>query len=244
MIKISFLNRGKSFFRACPFYFDEELEHRFKSRGGNMKKNLLIIFVCVLTFFFSAHVCSADGLYVSGNLGFAMASDSDLTDSTVPGITINTEFDTGLAFGAALGYDFNRFRVEGEISYQKNDVDKIGAQGVFFDATGDATALSFLINGYYDFKNRSAFTPFISAGLGFAQVEFNDIDISGLGFSGSSDSDTVFAYQIGMGIGYAITEKVTIDVKYRYLGTEDSEYDTTKAEFASNNFLFGVRINF
>lgn len=209
-----------------------------------MKKNLLIIFVCVLAFFFSAPFCSADGLYVSGNLGFAMASDSDLTDSTVPGITVNTEFDTGLAFGAALGYDFNRFRVEGEISYQKNDVDKIGAQGVFFDATGDATALSFLINGYFDFVNSSAFTPYISAGLGFAQVEFNNLDISGSGFPGSSDEDTVFAYQIGIGIGYAVTEKVTIDVKYRYFGTEDSKYDTTEAEFASNNFLFGVRINF
>jgi len=209
-----------------------------------MKKNLLITFVCVLAFFFSAPVCSAEGLYVSGNLGFAMASDSDLTDSTVPGITVNTEFDTGLAFGAALGYNFSRFRVEGEISYQKNDVDKIEAQGVFLDATGNARALSFLINGYYDFKNRSAFTPYISAGLGFAQVEFNDLDISGLGFSGSSDEDTVFAYQIGIGVGYAVTEKVTIDVKYRYFGTEDSEYDTTEAEFASNNFLFGVRINF
>jgi len=209
-----------------------------------MKKNLLITFVCVLAFFFSAPVCSAEGLYVSGNLGFAMASDSDLTDSTVPGITVNTEFDTGLAFGAALGYNFSRFRVEGEISYQKNDVDKIEAQGVFLDATGNARALSFLINGYYDFKNRSAFTPYISAGLGFAQVEFNDLDISGLGFSGSNDEDTVFAYQIGIGVGYAVTEKVTIDVKYRYFGTEDSEYDTTEAEFASNNFLFGVRINF
>ena len=112
-----------------------------------MKKYLLITFVCVLVFFFSAPV-SAEGLYVSGNIGFAMASDSDLTDSTVPGITVNTEFDTGLAFGAALGYDFNRFRVEGEISYQKNDIDKISAQGVFFDETGDAAALSFLINGY------------------------------------------------------------------------------------------------
>lgn len=209
-----------------------------------MKKNLFIIFGCVLAFFFSAPVYSAEGLYVSGNLGFAMASDSDLTDSTVPGITVNTEFDTGFAFGAALGYDFNTFRVEGEISYQKNDVDKIGAQGVFFDKTGDATALSFLINGYYDFINRSAFTPYISAGLGFAQVEFNDLDISGIGFSGSNDEDTVFAYQIGIGVGYAVNEKITIDVKYRYFGTEDSEYDTTEAEFASNNLLFGVRINF
>ena len=209
-----------------------------------MKKYLLITFVCVLVFFFSAPVYSAEGLYVSGNIGFAMASDSDITDSTVPGVTVNTEFDTGLAFGAALGYDFNRFRAEGEISYQKNDIDKIGSPGVILDATGDAKALSFLINGYYNFINSSAFTPYISAGIGFAQVEFNDLDISSLGFSGSNDEDTVFAYQIGIGVGYAVTEKVTIDVKYRYFGTEDSEYDTTKAEFASNNFLFGVRFNF
>ncbi|MEJ2169456.1 MAG: outer membrane beta-barrel protein, partial [Desulfobacterales bacterium] len=78
----------------------------------------------------------------------------------------------------------------------------------------------------------------------FAQVEFNDLDISGLGFSGSNDDDTVFAYQVGIGIGYAVTKKITIDVRYRYLGTEDSEYDTTKAEFASNNVLLGMRINF
>ncbi len=209
-----------------------------------MKKNLLIIFVCVLAFFFSAPVYSAEGLYVSGNIGFAVASDSDLTDSTVPGITVNIEFDTGLPFGAALGYDFNRFRVEGEISYQKNDIDKIGALGVFFEATGDATALSFLINGYYDFVNSSAFTPYISAGLGYAQIKFNNLNISGSGFPDSSDDDSVLAYQIGVGVGYAVTEKVTIDVKYRYFGTEDSEYDTTEAEFASNNFLFGVRVYF
>jgi opacity protein-like surface antigen len=209
-----------------------------------MKKHLLITSVCVLVFFFSAPGYSAEGLYVSGNIGFAMASDSDLTDSTVPGVTVNTEFDTGLALGAALGYNFNRFRVEGEISYQKNDIDKIGSPGVILDPTGDAVALSFLVNGYYDFINSSAFTPYISAGLGFAQVEFNNLDISGLGFSSSSDKDTVFAYQIGIGVGYAVTEKVTIDVKYRYFDTEDSEYDTTEAEFASNNFIFGVRINF
>jgi len=209
-----------------------------------MSKYLLITFVCILVFFFSAPVYSAEGLYVSGNIGFAMASDSDITDSTVPGVTVNTEFDTGLAFGAALGYDFNRFRAEGEISYQKNDIDKIGSPGVILDATGDAKALSFLINGYYDVINSSAFTPYISAGIGFAQVEFNDLDISSLGFSGSNDEDTVFAYQIGIGVGYAVTEKVTIDVKYRYFGTEDSEYDTTEAEFASNNFLFGVRVYF
>jgi len=46
-------------------------------------------------FFFFAPVYSGEELYVSSNIGFTMASDSDLTDSTVPGITVNTEFDTG-----------------------------------------------------------------------------------------------------------------------------------------------------
>jgi hypothetical protein len=33
MIEISFLNRGRSFFRVCPFYFDEELGHKLNSWG-------------------------------------------------------------------------------------------------------------------------------------------------------------------------------------------------------------------
>jgi len=209
-----------------------------------MKKKLFIIFVGALLTFFYVPVSGAEGFYVGGNIGFAKADDSELTDSTVPGITVDTEFDSGLSFGAALGYDFNNFRVEGEISYQQNDIDNIGAEGVYFDATGDAVALSFLINGYYDFINSSAFTPYVSAGLGVAQIEFNNLNISRLGFSGSSDEDTVFAYQIGAGVGYAITEKVTIDLKYRYFGTADSEYDTTEAEFASHNVLIGIRLNF
>lgn len=208
-----------------------------------MNKNLLITFVCVLAFFFSTTVYSAEGLYVSGNLAFAMASDSDLTDSTVPGVTVNTEFDTGLALGAALGYDFNRFRVEGEISYQKTDIDKV-TMGISADASGDISSLAFLINGYFDFVNDSAFTPYISAGLGYAQIDLNDFNVAGSGEPDYSQDDTVFAYQIGAGIGYAVSEKLTIDLKYRYFATEDPEFDTTEAEAASHNIIAGVRVYF
>jgi outer membrane autotransporter protein len=200
--------------------------------------------VCVLAIFFSSSASSAEGFYVSGNIGFAMLSDSDITDSTTPGLTITMEYDTGLALGGALGYDFNRFRVEGEISYQTNDVDKISVLGIPFSASGDVSSLAFLINGYFDFVNDSAFTPYISAGLGYAKIEFNDLNVSGSGLSGASDDDSVFAYQVGLGVGYAVTEKFTIDVKYRYFATEDPEFDTTTAEVASHNFLFGVRFNF
>ena len=36
----------------------------------------------------------------------------------------------------------------------------------------------------------------------------------------------------------------TIDLKYRYVGTEDPEFDGTEAEFASHDFLLGVRFYF
>jgi len=209
-----------------------------------MKKNLITYCICAMLLAFYTSAYSAEGPYVSGNIGFAMLSDSDITDSTVPGITLDSEFDTGLALGVALGYGFGKTRIEGEIAYQKNDFDKIGVLGVSFDASGDATTLAFLLNGYYDFTNNSRFTPYVSAGLGFARIEVNDFSVPILGVPPESDDDTVFAYQIGAGVGYAVSKNVTIDVKYRYFATSDPKFDTTEAEFASHNLLFGVRVNF
>ena len=60
-----------------------------------MKKKSVNHFRLCSYVFFSAPVYGGEELYVSGNIGFAIASDSDLTDSTVPGITVNYEFDTG-----------------------------------------------------------------------------------------------------------------------------------------------------
>lgn len=207
-----------------------------------MKKLVLFLLGGLIVFSFSA-IVYAEGGYVSGNIGAAILSDIDVTDSTVPGLTVELESDTGLAFGIALGYGFdNNMRIEGELAYQKNDVDKIGAFGVSVDANGDTSSLAFLLNGYYDFVNDSALTPFISAGIGFAKVEINDFSVMGVTLG--SEDDTVFAYQVGAGVGYAVTEKTTLDLKYRYFGTADPEFDTTEAEYSSHNFYFGIRYSF
>lgn len=211
-----------------------------------MKKNLLIISVCVLMFFISSPAQSAEGLYAGGSLGLAMANDSDFTDPTLPGFTITTEFEPGWGLSGAVGYDFNNFRVEGEIAYQKNDVDEVSALGFSVDASGDMTALAFLINGYFDFVTNSPVTPYISAGIGFAKIEINDFNISGSGLPSESDDDTVFAYQIGAGIGFAVNPKVTIDLKYRYFATEDPEFDEfgVETEASSHIIYVGARFYF
>jgi len=43
-----------------------------------------------------------------------------------------------------------------------------------------------------------------------------------------SEDDTVFAYQIGAGAGYAVNKNITIDLKYRYFATEDPDFEGIK----------------
>lgn len=209
-----------------------------------MKKALLIAAGCTMLLSVSSIAYSADGLYVGGNLGLAIANDSDVTDSTVPGITLEFEYDMGYALGGAIGYGFGNFRIEGEIAYQTNDLDQVKALGVSVDATGDTSSLTGLLNGYYDFNNTSPFTPYISAGVGGAKVEINDVNIAESGFSNINYDHTVFAYQVGVGVAYAIKENLSFDVKYRYFATSDLEFETTDFEYSSNNVYVGLRYTF
>ena len=188
---------------------------------------------------------STTGPYLSVNVGVAIPDDSDITDSTAPGMTMDLESDEGLALGVAVGYSFPcNMRIEGEFAYQENDLDKVSLYGIDADLTGDTASYAFLVNGYYDFKNTSAFTPFIGGGIGMAKVEINDLNSPGSGDPDVSDDDTVFAYQFGAGVAYTINEQVSLDVKYRYFGTSDPEFDTTELEYSSHNLYAGIRISF
>jgi len=63
------------------------------------------------------------------------------------------------------------------------------------------------------------------------------------------ESDTVFAYQMMVGAGYALTKQISLEVEYRYFGTQDPEFDdglggTVEAEVSDHNLLVGLRILF
>jgi opacity protein-like surface antigen len=209
-----------------------------------MNKRIFMALCCVTPLVFTSAAMAADGPYVSANLGLAMLSDSDVTDSTVPGIDMELSYDSGWTIGGAAGYRFSNFRVEGALAYQANDIDETSAFGFSVDSSGDVAGTVFLVNGYYDFVNSSPFTPFISAGLGYANVEINDYTIPGSGIPAYNDDDSVFGYQLGIGVGYSVNENVVLDLSYRYFATEDLEFDTTEVEVASHNFMVGIRYNF
>ncbi|WP_419177093.1 outer membrane protein [Desulfosediminicola sp.] len=221
-----------------------------------MRKKILA--VCFLVSFMCfCSIAQAGQLYTSGHLGVTFANDADVpwgSERARPGDPeFTNELDAGYGFLAAVGYDFDGPRVEVELGYQKNSFDEFGWPGepATIRETGDLSVLSMMVNGYYDFHNPSNFTPYLTAGLGFAYVEWTDFAIPDTGWIEEYNFyDTVFAYQFGAGVEYAINEALAVDLRYRYLGTGDIDvtappyWGSTEAEFSSHNIYLGLRYFF
>lgn len=202
-----------------------------------MKMIFVSLFTIVVLTGFSFSTSFAE-MYVSGSLGTVNLNDSDFSDS---GVTGKFSFDSGLGVTAALGSSIGSSgRAEIEFAYRSNDMDSLTVDGIgTASINGEVTSLSLMGNAYYDIKNDSRFTTFVGAGLGFANIEA-EIDTLNIG----SEDDTVFAYQAMLGVGYAATEKVNIDLQYRYFATTDPDFAGLDAEYSSHNILLGLRYAF
>jgi len=173
-----------------------------------------------------------EGMYLSGNIGFGIRSDSKLSGSA-------GQFDNDPAFviNGAVGIKLKEnFRVEGEIGYHLNAADRT-SNGQNFDFS----VLSFMGNAYYDIPTQSPLTPYLGIGLGFG--------IAGGEDSVSSDSDLVGTVQLMAGLGYDISPKATLTFGYRYFTTTDPDFALPtvgffETEYSSHDFLFGARFRF
>ena len=219
-----------------------------------MVKKSLYPVICLLVLLLGGNVSEAGNFYASGFGGVTFLSDSDITGpiedeakealgGTVTNLSLEQTFDTGFVVGGNVGYDFGYIRAEGEISYRKNGLDKLTANATV-DGTatvesekqsGDVSALSFMANGFLEYDNKSRFTPYAGGGIGLSVVKADN---------GTSEDDTVFAYQLGAGLAFAATEKITLELSYRFFGTSDPKLGDSKAEYMTHNILLGIRYNF
>jgi len=172
---------------------------------GNAFKALLVGIMLVAT---ASPVFSA-GPYIGFAGGVSFLHDSNI--------------DPLRCINLNAGYNFDRFRLEGEFGHRSN-------------SNGDVTIMSYMANGFFDFKNSSDFTPFIGAGLGAINGE---LDNNAFHFE-----DTVFAYQLIAGIGLKLNQ-FNIDLSYRFTGVPESpNKNWDDLLYMSSNIYAGVRFNF
>ncbi|MDD2388981.1 MAG: outer membrane beta-barrel protein [Desulfobacterales bacterium] len=212
----------------------------------NRKFMGLIVFLVIMLQF--SLTFGADGPYVSVNLGVNVLSESDLTTNFGPA---QLDYDLGFTPGLSLGQDYGNIRIEAEISYLKNGYDKIKPAGNLLNSDGDVETWVFMLNGFYDFENSSPFTPYAGGGIGFAQIDINDFSV--YNHTVGNDEDTVFAYQLGAGINYEISESISLDLSYKYLVTDDPElmirgndptFTVTESEYKTHRICAGIRVSY
>ena len=100
---------------------------------------------------------------------------------------------------------------------------------------GNFSMLAFMANVDYDFDTGSRWVPYIGGGLGVATISIDTETPSGTPLA--DDRDTVFAYQVGAGLGYEFPleagRSITVSLDWRYFATQDPTFtgQVTGGEF-------------
>ncbi|MEM7781412.1 MAG: outer membrane beta-barrel protein [Pseudomonadota bacterium] len=202
------------------------------------------------------------GPYIAVDIGAALPSDSSNSGATTAEIPETddfgaipsgtpvgweTEFDNGLSFSGAAGYDFgNGFRAEVQAFYTEYDVDThsgVTVSGANIDAVdvavltrgeadddnptvgavvadgqGDISSYGAFLNVFYDIETGAGIEPYIGGGIGYVET---DIDYSPSGVTIADASDGGFAYQAIAGASFNLSDNAQIFAQYTYRDSLD-----------------------
>lgn len=253
-----------------------------------MKKLIALSIISTLgltSFLANATESEKNGVYVTGKMGASIIqmSGQKLTGYEHPEANERYNGDgdshrTGVfGGGIALGYDFSNtfnlpiraeldFTARGKANSKYNLEQEHHLNGSYTnDAKNQIKLNTLMVNAYYDFKNESSFTPYLSAGLGYASVNQKTtvsqsyIDAVNPAYNNSnsqshSHTSNNFAWSVGAGVKYAMNDNFDLDFSYRYLdaGKASISYNDdgygynleSKVKVRTNDLMLGVTYKF
>lgn len=182
------------------------------------------------------------GWYLRGDIGMTNQQFRGLNHTsfaTAPGFTWLDKggFDSGPMFGVGIGYQWNswlRFDLTGEYRGRVGfaALDRYTGGATFFtnDYRGTKSEWVFLANAYADLGTWYGITPFIGAGIGFANIRidhFRDTNvIAGGGGWAPEGSKTNLAWALHAGLAYQVTPRFTVELAYRLLWLGNAQTGT------------------
>ncbi len=227
-----------------------------------MKKTLSLFAVFAFAGLSSTPVQAGNHYYVSGMGGASWLQNIKIQSAyTSENYTDTYKMDPGLTLFGAYGWNYGRYRLEGEIGYLRNNfkslvysgLDEFGApfSNTSYPMKGHVSVLSLMANGYYDLPIGSSIKLYGTAGVGGAQVSYENVAQTTQNY-GYSVKATTLAYQIGLGVTRPVANHVTLDLRYRYFATPDFtvswDYKGTdysnNTSISSHSVLLGLRVGF
>jgi opacity protein-like surface antigen len=138
-------------------------------------------------------------------------------------------------------------RIELEYTRRSNPLTQVKFAEGNFNGEGDVTADSLLVNFIGFVRNNSPWSPYGVVGIGAARMEASDLKVTGGAFGNGTSN--VFAYQVGVGVDFAINNYLTLDLGYRFFSSIRPEFteangQTFKMDYYSHSAVFGMRYGF
>ena len=168
-------------------------------------------------------------------------------------ITGDAEYGSSPAFAAAIGRHLtDDVRIEFELGYSQIDIDgmtNLRADGRLVDAayglTGDSDVWTVTVGAVYDVPPQGPLRPYLGAGVGIAHhATKTTFTFAGVDPTTESGDDTVWSYYLRAGLGYQLSDTVTLYGGCRYIGAQDVEIAGTRSTSASDALEAGVWIRF
>lgn len=203
---------------------------------------------------------SLEGLYATGafglNYGDTVAGSNNLKDFTDYGN------DYGESYLLGLGYRIDEnFRVEARVSHRNNDSNNtrmgfspLAGMDVTGTIDGELSSTSVTVEGFYDFANQTAFTPYLKAGLGFARSSYEAslfVKEFNASFDYEKETSTEFVWNIGAGVSYQLTLTTDLFAEYQLqsLGEVRTAVDSSGDTIGNDDYLMqevniGIRYHF
>jgi len=212
-----------------------------------MKKNLLVAASLAALMALPTAAVAQDndsGWYLRGNVGGGIFDTADFTGDLVGDV----EGEGNLSPSVGIGYDFdNNWRLELDGTYLWNDMGKVSQLP---GTSADFRTYSAMLNAIYDFDDFGRWEPYVGAGIGFVRSNLSAQTHNFPSLAGDPgavpvtnlacapicdfrDSDSGLGYQLIAGLGYAITENLSWDTHYKYMGFSDFDFDGTRGAIGS-----------
>jgi len=178
----------------------------------------------------AASAQSVPGYYVTGEGGVSLLPNLQLKSA---GGTAHEHFDTGYAYGGAVGFDNgNGVRYEIDTLHQMSNLN--GLSGT--PASGHLQSTSVMANAQVDLTHSMPITPYVGAGIGYQNI--------GVTVNGLHDSDWKPAYQAEAGLRKDLSNKVSLFGEYRFSQSEAADLSAggldAHQHFADHGVLAGL----
>ena len=197
------------------------------------------------------------GCYIRGDIGYGW-NDADATENSTGQSYQTSDLEDAATFGVGAGCARSRLRWDILYTYH-GDNHWSGIPAPPDPIFADIDTHSLMANVYYDWDIGRRFKPYVGAGIGLAYHDMSALDcapaIPGVCTPGNfqrGGENLSFAWSLMTGVGFEVSDRVTVDVGYRYIDLGEVESNSvddvgfanpthTVEDITSHEIKFGVR---